>query len=193
MALNVDNVNYDPFDQAIPGQGMTAEPGSRVWEQPSQFANPKEAIAFVIGKIDSNEKGKDEMLNLMAAGSPIETIVNTMSFVGFTEGKWTPDTAELIKVPLAVYLVGLAVDNNIEATMYNVAKEDQETMNESDLYRMMASNRPEEFSNLKRNLEEQSMASMNEEDMDVSSPEVDNIMENLPQDEGGFMPRRGAV
>ena len=116
-----------------------------------------------------------------------------MAFIGFTEGRWTPDTAELIKVPLAVYLVGLAVENNIEATMYNVAKEDQETMNESDLYQMMASNRPEEFSNLKKNLEEQSMMSMNEEDMDVSSPEVDNVMENLPQDEGGFMPRRGAI
>ena len=193
MALNVDNVNYDPFDQAIPGQGMTAEPGSRVWESPSQFSKPEEAAGYVIDKIENNEQAKDGILNIIAAGSPIETIVNTMAFVGFTEGKWTPDTAELIKVPLAVYLVGLAVENNIEATMYNVAKEDQETMNESDLYRMMASNRPEEFSNLKRNLEEQSMASMNEEDMDVSSPEVDNIMENLPQDEGGFMPRRGAV
>ena len=42
MALDVNNVNYDPFDQAIPGQGMTAEPGSRVWEKPSQFSKPEE-------------------------------------------------------------------------------------------------------------------------------------------------------
>ena len=133
------------------------------------------------------------MLNIMAAGSPIETIVNTMSFVGFTEGKWTPDTAELIKIPLAVYLVGLAVENNIDATMYNVAKEDQETMNESDLYKMMASNKPQEFNDLKKNLEEQSMMSMDEEDIDAPSPEIENVMQNLPQDEGGFMPRRGAI
>ena len=51
MAI-ADNIDYDPFDRPTPGQGMTAAPGSRVWEQPSQFANPKEAIAFVIGKID---------------------------------------------------------------------------------------------------------------------------------------------
>ena len=93
---------------------------------------------------------------------------------------------------MAVYLVGLAVENDIDATMYNVGKEDKETMNESDLYKMMASNRPEEFSNLKKNLEEQSMMSMDDADMDASSPEVDKVMENLPQDEGGFMPRRGA-
>lgn len=193
MALDVNNVNYDPLDQAIPGEGMTAEPGSRVWEKPSQFSKPEEASSYIIDKIENNEKAKDGILNIIAAGSPIETIVNTMSFVGFTEGKWTPDTAELIKVPLAVYLVGLAVENNIDATMYNVAKKDQETMNESDLYKMMASNRPQEFNDLKKNFEEQSMMSMDEEDIDAPSSEIENVMQNLPQDEGGFMPRRGAV
>ena len=192
MALDVNNVNYDPLDQAIPGEGMTAEPGSRVWEKPSQFSKPEEASSYIIDKIENNEKAKDGILNIIAAGSPIETIVNTMSFVGFTEGKWTPDTAELIKVPLAVYLVGLAVENNIDATMYNVAKKDQETMNESDLYKMMASNRPQEFNDLKKNFEEQSMMSMDEEDIDAPSSEIENVMQNLPQDEGGFMPRRGA-
>ena len=185
--------NLDSFAAAPPGIGMTSPKGNFPWERPARHDNPEMAATTIIEKIEGQPQVKEQMLNLMSVGSPIETMVNTVAFMGFVEGEWTPDTAELIKVPLAVYLVGLAVDNNIEATMYNVAKEDQETMNESDLYRMMASNRPEEFSNLKRNLEEQSMASMNEEDMDVSSPEVDNIMENLPQDEGGFMPRRGAV
>lgn len=185
--------NLDSFAATPPGIGMTSPKGNWPWERPAKVDNPEEAANIIIEKIEGQPQVKEQMLNLMSVGSPIETIVNTATFMGFVNGEWTPDTAELIKVPLAVYLVGLAVDNNIEATMYNVAKEDQETMNESDLYRMMASNRPEEFSNLKRNLEEQSMASMNEEDMDVSSPEVDNIMENLPQDEGGFMPRRGAV
>ena len=193
MSLDVNNVQYDPFDQPIAGQGMTASPGSRVWEKPSQFSKPEEAAGYVIDKIENTETSKDNMLNIIAAGSSIETIANTLSFVGFTEGKWTPDTAELIKVPLAVYLVGLAVENNIDATMYNVAKEDQETMNESDLYKMMASNRPQEFNDLKKNFEEQSMMSMNEEDIDAPSTEVENVMQNLPQDEGGFMPRRGAI
>ena len=114
-----DNIDYDPFDRPTPGQGMTAAPGSRVWEQPSQFSNPKEAIAFVIGKIDSNEQGKDEMLNLMAAGSPIEAIVNTISLSGFSEGKWSPDVAELIKLPVTAYLIGLAMENGIEAQLFN--------------------------------------------------------------------------
>lgn len=193
MSLDVNNVQYDPFDQPIAGQGMTASPGSRVWEKPSQFSKPEEAAGYVIDKIENTETSKDNMLNIIAAGSSIETIANTLSFVGFTEGKWTPDTAELIKVPISIYLIGLAIDNDIEATVYNVAKEDKETMNKEDLYKMMASNRPQEFNDHVTNLEEQSMMSMDEENMNESNPEVDNVMENLPKDEGGFMPRRGAV
>ena len=76
MAI-ADTLNIDPFDRPVPGQGMTAAPGSRMWEQPSQFSNPKEAVQYVIEKIDSQEEAKDEMLNLLASGSPLESIVNT--------------------------------------------------------------------------------------------------------------------
>jgi len=187
MALDVNKVEYDPFDQPIPGQGMTAPQGSRLWEQ-----TPQEAAASIIDSIENTETAKDNMLNMIAAGSPIETIINTMAFAGFTEGKWSPDTAELIKVPLAVYLIGLAVDNGIDATIFNVAPEDRETMNESDLYKMMASHRPEQFSEMERNLEEQSMMVDEADAVEEDTAELDAVMENLPQDEGGFMPRRGA-
>ena len=63
--------------------------------------------------------------------------------------------------------------------------------NKEDLYKMMASNRPQEFNDHVQNLEEQSTMSMDEEDMNENNPEVDKVMENLPKDEGGFMPRRG--
>ena len=192
MALDVNKVEYDPFDQPIPGQGMTAPQGARRWEQTPQHSKPEEAAASIIDSIENTETAKDNMLNMIAAGSPIETIINTMAFAGFTEGKWSPDTAELIKVPLAVYLIGLAVDNGIDATIFNVAPEDRETMNESDLYKMMASHRPEQFSEMERNLEEQSMMVDEADAVEEDTAELDAVMENLPQDEGGFMPRRGA-
>ena len=193
MALDINKVEYDPFDQPIPGQGMTAPQGSRLWEQPPQHSKPEEAAASIIDSIENNEKAKDNMLNIIAAGSPIETIISTIAFVGFTEGKWSPDTAEMIKVPLAVYLIGLAVENEIDATIFNVAPEDKETMNESDLYKMMASNRPEQFSEMERNLEEKSMMVDEADAVDEDTAELDAVMENLPQDEGGFMPRRGEL
>ena len=191
MAI-ADNINYDPFDRPTPGQGMTAAPGSRVWEQPPQFANPKEAIAFVIGKIDSNEKGKDEMLNLMAAGSPIEAIVNTISLSGFSEGKWSPDVAELIKLPITGYLIGLAMENGVEAQLYNKPADERDSTMQSDLHKVMASNRPEEHRKMINDFETLEDDSHNEID-EMDAQEQEEIAAMTPKDEGGFMPRREVI
>ena len=187
-----DNIDYDPFDRPTPGQGMTAAPGSRVWEQPSQFSNPKEAVAFVIGKIDSNEQGKDEMLNLMAAGSPIEDFVNTISLSVFSEGKWSPDVAELIKLPVTAYLIGLAMENGIEAQLYNKSADERDSTMQADLHKVMASNRPEEHRKMINDFETLEDESSNEID-EMDAREQEEIAAMTPQDEGGFMPRREVI
>lgn len=186
MAI-ADTLNIDPFDRPIPGQGMTAAPGSRVWEQPAQFSNPKEAVQYVIEKIDSTEEAKDEMLNLMASGSPLESIVNTISFAGFTEGKWNPDVAELIKMPITGYLIGLAMDAGVDVTMFNVPLKEQDTTKTDDLAKVMASNRPEQFDKLMNDLR---MAEEMPDDVEDNDLRMADIEQTIPQDQGGFMPRR---
>ena len=57
--------NLDPFDAPVPGEGMTAPKESRVWEKPAQFSKPKDAIDFVVGKIDSDESTKDALGNII--------------------------------------------------------------------------------------------------------------------------------
>jgi len=184
--------NLDPFDAPVPGEGMTAPKESRVWEKPAQFSKPKDAIDFVVGKIDSDESTKDEMLNLMTTGVPIESLTNTISFTGFTEGKWTPDVAELIKLPIASYLIGLAVNNNIDATVFNKSPEERDESPVEDYNRMMAATRPEEFESLLNNtrMEEEELNTAMEDDNMREQQEMEN---QLPQDLGGFMPRREVV
>jgi len=181
-----DTLEIDPFDQPIPGQGMTAAPGSRVWEQPSQFSDPQEAVSYVINKIDSQDGAKDEMLNLMTSGASVESIVNTISLSGFTEGKWSPDVAELIKMPITGYLVGLAMSNGVDATMYNVPPKEQDTTNTSDLNRVMANMRPEQYDKMINDLETAEEMPMEQEE-ELTMDDVNAIE---PQDQGGFMPRR---
>tara|TARA_Y100000310_G_scaffold241899_1_gene246043 strand:- start:4724 stop:5299 length:576 start_codon:yes stop_codon:yes gene_type:complete len=184
--------NLDPFDAPVPGEGMTAPKESRVWEKPAQFSKPKDAIDFVVGKIDSDESTKDEMLNLMTTGVPIESITNTITFTGFTEGKWTPDVAELIKLPIASYLIGLAVNNNIDATVFNKSPEERDESPVEDYNRMMAATRPEEFESMLNNtrMEEEELNTAMEDDNMREQQEMEN---QLPQDLGGFMPRREVV
>lgn len=187
-----DTLNIDPFDRPVPGQSLTAAPGSRLWEQPPQFANPQEAIEYTINKIDSREQARDEMLNLMQSGSPIEAIVNSIAFMGFSEGKWSPDVAELIKVPVTAYLVGLALDNDVDAQLFNVPPEERDTTRKEDLLRVMASNKPEEYDEMmnKIRMRQDEEDEMEMENLENDTAEINYNSRQTPIDLGGFVEKR---
>jgi len=180
--------NIDQFAAAPPGIGMMNEPGGRPWERPSRVSNPEDAANITIQKIDGNPQVKEEMLNLMSVGSPIETIVNTVTFMGFVNGEWTPDTAELIKPALMIYFIGAALENNIEATVYNVPEDEKEKTSEQDLIRMMRDFRPEEFDMAQNQLpqdNEQALSALNPPE----KPMEEGAMEEPQPELGGFMER----
>jgi len=76
--------------------------------------------------LDSIQKPEVEesMIQLMASGVSIEEICNTMTKLGFMEGKFTADVAEIIKPNLGVYLMGLAVEAGIDNVTKVVATMD---------------------------------------------------------------------
>lgn len=92
---------------------MTSEPGKWAWEQPPEFATPSETVDALIGSLQDPE-AEEQMVQLMAAGISIEELVNVMTKVGFMEGKFSADVAEIIKVPLSFYFMGLAVEAGID-------------------------------------------------------------------------------
>ena len=84
----------------------------------------------------------------MAAGAPIENITNTITFAGFTEGSWTPDLGELLKMPLTVHFIGLAMENDIPAKIFNIdpkTKEEEERIPDEAVLKMMKENRPDMY------------------------------------------------
>ena len=179
--------NLDSFATTPTGIGMTSPKGNWPWERPSKISNPEEAANVVIDKIESQPQVKEQMLNLMSVGSPIETMVNTVTFMGFVEGEWTPDTAELIKPALMYYFIGAALENNIEATVYNVAPEEENGQSEQDLLRIMKDFRPDEF--------EMAMTELPQSDnnvavMDGMVEEPEQTIPNQGQSIDGFMTRK---
>ena len=176
--------NLDQFAAAPPGIGMVNEQGGYPWERPSKNSNPEEAANITIEKIDNNPQVKEEMLNLMSVGSPVETIVNTITFMGFVNGEWTPDTAELIKPALMIYFIGAALENNIEATVYNVPQDEQEKTSDDDLVRIMKDFRPDEFEMATHFAPEDEQAVSS-----VDKTEEPMMPEEIPQPSGGFMER----
>ena len=140
----------DMFNAPPPGHSLTDAPNKWRWEKPPEYADPEEAMAWVVSRIEQPEV-EENFSRLMLAGVPIEAITNTVAFTGFTEGYWTPDLAEVIKLPLVMHFVGLALEKGIPATIFNkdpnVAKEEG-TIPEEKVMTMMEENRPDMYNKI---------------------------------------------
>jgi len=110
--------SLDKFSRPPPGHSLTGPKGKWSWEQAPRFADPEEAIDFVIDKIETPTVEND-MLSMMVAGMSIEEIVDGIAISGFATGHYSPDVAELIKAPIAMYLAGLAIENDVPPKMFN--------------------------------------------------------------------------
>ena len=128
---------------APPGHSLTGPPGKWPWERPPQFANPDDAIDFIINKID-NEKTKDKFSKLMLAGITVEELVSQISFKGFTNGFFNPDVAELIKPALAVYMLGVADENGLEPKIF-VNDEEEEEVDDRTFFKILGERNTELF------------------------------------------------
>ena len=89
---------------------------------------------------------------MMAGGTSVEEIINTIGLGGFTEGEWSPDVAELIKPALAVYFIGLAIKNKVPVVAFSKEeiKEENQMVSKGDTLKMMKERNPQEFSKLKK-------------------------------------------
>jgi|DEB0MinimDraft_6_1074348.scaffolds.fasta_scaffold03171_5 hypothetical protein len=111
------------FNQPPPGHSLTDTPGKWAWERPTEFTGPSEAMDALLDSIQKPEV-EESMIQLMASGVSIEEICNTMTKLGFMEGKFTADVAEILKPNLGVYLMGLAVEAGIDNVTKVVATMD---------------------------------------------------------------------
>jgi hypothetical protein len=97
-----------PFDAAIPGQSLTAELGSRPWQQPAQYTTVEEALDYYLPRLQSDEVSA-QLLDVMEMGIPVTTIANTMQLGSVMEGKHSVDVGMLI-LPVLVELIMMIGD-----------------------------------------------------------------------------------
>lgn len=98
---------------APPGHSLTDEPGKWAWERPPQFANPDQALDFVLDRLETPTRRKD-IMRMLVAGISIQELVAQIAFKGFMQGAYSPDVAELIKPSIAIYLYREALEEGFE-------------------------------------------------------------------------------
>lgn len=162
----------DPFNRMPAGWTLTQPPGKWGWDRPPRFVNPDEAVSFIIDKLEE-EDVQEQFVRLMFAGISIQEIVKTIAIGGFSQGYFTPDVAEIVKTPIAFYLLGVAAENEIPvkffATPDGLPVRDR-GIEDMQLLRIMKERNPEFAKHLLKTIREQGdmPAAMSEGFMGVS-------------------------
>ena len=113
-----DEAEIDPFSAPPAGFSLTTPPGQSNWEQPPEHVDLETAFQEIKEKM-MVPATRMTMLQLMDAGLPIETLVRTITFVGFSEGKFTPDLAEMLNPLLSMYMTMIADKAGITPRLLN--------------------------------------------------------------------------
>jgi len=151
LVQGADTAKEDSFNFPVPGHSLTDAPDQWAWDKQPRMTDPERVVDFVIDKVDNNADTKEHFLRLMAGGTTVEEIVNTVALGGFTAGEFSPDVAEVIKPPLAVYFIGLAIENKVPVMAFNkeAIKEENVMMSKRNTFDMMKERNPEEFEKIK--------------------------------------------
>ena len=157
VASSRQTASLDQLDAPIPGQSLTDEPGKWAWERPARFSSVEECLDYVVNQIEGSKQGKESFTKLMLSGIPIEQIVNTITFGGFTEGYWTADVSELLKLPVLSYLIDMAMQDDLPVKVFSDASvkryTDEGGMDAQTLLQLMRENNPKAFDNVIEGIE----------------------------------------
>lgn len=110
-------VNPDRMQKPIPGWSLTQPPGKWPWESPPQMTDVEETVEYLLDRLEQPEV-EERYIKLMFAGISVEEIVHSIAMAGFMEGMYNPDVAEIIKAPIAIYMMGIAEDNQIPVKVF---------------------------------------------------------------------------
>lgn len=87
----------------IPGQSLTAEPGSRPWEKPPKYTTVEETLKFYLEDL-SQPKKMARLLDKIEEGAPLGLIVDSLQTVGVSKGLHTLDVGYLISPVLIEFM-----------------------------------------------------------------------------------------
>ena len=95
-------VDFPQFDAPIAGESLTAELGSRPWQNPPQYAKVEDVIAFYTDKL-LDPKVSSDIVVALDSDIPISVLVNSMMLGSVMEGVHTIDVGVLV-TPLLIEL-----------------------------------------------------------------------------------------
>jgi hypothetical protein len=112
----------------IPGMSLTNDPNSPApFEGAPEFTKKKEALeAIFSGLIE--EATYVQLIESLANGIPVISVVQVLLYEGFKQGKWNPDLFLLLIEPTAYIVMALAERAGVEYVIDNDEDDEDDDM-----------------------------------------------------------------
>ena len=145
----IDYKSPDPFNRPIPLQSLASETeGQWAWNRTAEYADPMDFVLAFEEKLKNNEVARDNILDMLLIGATIEDVVNTTALAAFSQGKLNPDACEVAKLPLAIMIMDMAEEANIEVKVFSSTPQDKEFSEDIDKLNLLRETNPEMFRKL---------------------------------------------
>lgn len=80
----------------IPGMSLTAEPGSRPWENPPKYATIEDTIDYYTQRILKDTDSHEAIIDILETGVPVENAASIMNKTSVMEGIHNLDVGFLV-------------------------------------------------------------------------------------------------
>ena len=114
---------FNRLDAPVPGESLTATPRNAKWEHPPQMPQTGDAFEFIWSQMHK-EPMLTQLISLLDTGVPVEALVKTVLFSGFSEGKWSVDGAILLAEPVFMSIAALAKNAGLKEVNLSMEKKD---------------------------------------------------------------------
>ena len=178
--------DFDPAEHIIgstPGQSLTGDfenidkgqLGKYPWETPPEINTIGEAFDNIVSNKNENPTNKDNILKVLQAGAPAESIARTIGFQGFIQGTWTVDISELIVIPLMLEFIADAQDAGIDARIFNDFDDDE--ISSGTVLEIMEDLSPNQFNELKDEADMMSRMPERSEEEQLPEPIIGSFLD----------------
>ena len=178
METLTEKLRHDPhIGKPIPGQSLTATPGSMPYENPPQITSAETAYNTLKAGL-YQPKTQAELGEVTNAGISCETLASSMVMMGFSQGMFNPDVAEIIKPFLAFEIFKIAKNQGVDQVILE-NKPIEKTLDLESLQNLKEDAAPDNKFNISFTPEEQ--------DMLFGNLQKEEEEQEVPQE--GFMSR----
>ena len=109
----------------IPGMSLTMDPDNPMpHDRPPEFTNLHKALNYIFENA-IEEENYSQFIKLMADGSPLREVVQTVLFSGFYEGKWNFALMQLLIEPTTYIFLALCERADIDPTFFRDDLDDE--------------------------------------------------------------------